>query len=42
MDSCVVSVVVLVEVLFGDFDFSDEHYVNFKQGKVCDYCLGLG
>ena len=41
MDVCLVSVDVVVVVLFGDFDLSDAHYVNFKLGKVCNYCLGF-
>ena len=39
VECAVVFVVVVVVVLFGDFDFSYAHDINFLLGKVGDYCL---
>ena len=38
----VVFMVVVVVVLFRDFDFSDAHDINFLLGKMGDYCLWFG
>ena len=38
----VVSMVVVVVVLFRDFDFSDAHDISFLLGEMGDYSLWLG
>ena len=38
----VVFMVVVVVVLFRDFDFSDAHDINFLLGKMSNYSLRFG
>ena len=42
MKSVVVFVVVIMVVLFGNFDFGDAHNIYVLLGEMCDYSLRFG